>query len=188
MLFNVIPLWQDVSMCIRCEGYGEEQVERMYDLMIDVHGFAMTQVREHGQNGWTYTMGLRDRFGHPDLLIVHLVPSVQAELASKLGQMVVSDGTLDHEVLVASDIELVPVLPDHFRDGLVAEWVNRYRRFPEEGDFLQVMMGPSQLCECCQHRMQRLDDPAPLQLHRKNRQQRRAEQRHRPRPSNRHRR
>lgn len=166
-------------MCIRCEGYDEEQVGRMHDLMIDVHGFAITQVREHGQNGWTYTMGLRERLDHPDLLVVHLLPDVQAELASKLGQMVVDARRLDPEALAESDIELVPVDPRHFRDGLVAEWVNRYHKFPDEGDFLQVMMGPDRLCECCQHRMQRLDDPAPLQLHRKNRQQRRAEQRHR---------
>ena len=170
-------------MCIRCEGYSEGQVERMYDLMIDVHGFAMTQVQEHGEHGWTYTMGLRDRFDHPDLLIVQLVPKVQAELGSMLGQMVVDEGKLDFQALAENDIELVPVDPRHFRDGLVADWVNRYGRFPEEGEFLQVMVGPSLLCECCQHRVQRLDDPAPLRLQRKNRQQRRAEQRHRPRPS-----
>ena len=184
MLTNVICLCNGVIMCIRCEGYGEEQVGRMHDLMIDVHGFAITQVREHGQYGWTYTMGLREGLDHPDLLVVQLKPDVQAELASKLGQMVVDDGRLDPEVLAVSDIELVPVDPRHFRDGLVAEWVNRYHKFPEEGDFLQVMMGPSMLCECCQHRMQRLDDPAPLRLHHKNRQQRRAEQRHRPKPPN----
>ena len=190
MLINVIHLCKGVSMCIRCEGYNEEQVGRMHDLMIDVHGFMMTQVRGHGQDAWTYTMGLREGLNHPDLLVVHLQPDVQAELASKLGTMVVDDGRIDPEVLAVSDIELVPVDPRHFRDGLVAEWVNRYRRFPEEGDFLQVVLGPSMLCECCQHRMPRLDEPAPLQLHRKNRQQRRAEQRnrHRPKPPKGHRR
>ena len=166
-------------MCTRCEGYNDEQVERKFDLMIDVHGFAMTQVQKHGEHGWTYTMGLRDRFGHPDLLIVQVRPDVQAELAQSLGQMVVDKGRIDHQVLLVSDIELVAVDPRHFRDGLVAEWANYYGRLPGEGDFLQVMPGPSLLCECCQHRTQRLDDPAPLRLYRKNRQQRRAEQRHR---------
>ena len=165
-------------MCIRCEGYGEEQVGRMHDLMIDVHGFAITQVRKDGQHGGTYTMGLREGLDHPDLLVVQLLPDVQAELASTLGQMVVNDGGIDQEVLAESDIELVPVNPRHFRDGLVAEWVNRYHKFPEEGDFLQIMMGPSRMCECCRYRMQRLDDPAPLRLHHLNRQQRRAAQRH----------
>ncbi len=169
-------------MCIRCEGYGEEQVGRMHDLMIDVHRFAITQVRKHGENGWTYTMGLREGLDHPDLLVIHMRPDVQAELVSKLGNMVVEDGRIDPEVLALSDIELVPVDPRHFHDGLVAEWVNRYRRFPEEGDFLQVLAGSSMLCECCDQRMQRLDEPAPLQMHRKNRQQRRAEQRNRHRP------
>ena len=175
MLTNVIHLCKGVRMCMRCEGFSEEQVGRVHDLAIDVHGFVITQVREHGQNGWTYTMGLREGLDHPDLLVVHMLPDVQAELVSKLGNMVVDDGQIDPEVLAVSDIELVPVDPRHLRDGLVAEWVNRYGRFPEEGDFLQVMAGSSMLCECCQHRMQRLDEPAPLQPHRKNRQQRRAE-------------
>jgi hypothetical protein len=164
-------------MCKRCEGYSEEEVQRSYDLTIKVHGFVRLQIQNPTGSDWTYTMGLAENFGHPDLLCVQIEPAAQADYIHAVGAMVVDEGLPDPGELDELDLELVPVHPCHLQGGLVAMWVIRYGRLPVEGDFLQVVPGPSHFCECHGSSMQRLDDPEPLRLAGPNRAARRAQRR-----------
>ncbi len=150
---------------MRCDGFSEEEIERHDDLCIQVHGFLMQQVYEQprDERSWTYTIGLIENFGHPELLCVQISANTQAELVHALGTAVVENGELPAEALQDLDVELRPVHEDHLDGDLVASWRNRYAgRPPARGEFLQVVPGPSWFCRCHEGSVQHLDDPTPL--------------------------
>ena len=117
-------------MCLRCDGYSEEEVERSLDLGIRVNGWTATQISDDGERGWTYTLGMNERLDHPDLIILDAPIDIQAKIVSWLADKVCDDGDLDERDLEGNGIELLPVHPGQLTGGLVAQWSHRYRRFP----------------------------------------------------------
>lgn len=154
---------------MRCNGATREQIDRQQDVAIRVHGFNRVQVGANpgappDRATWTYTIGLLENFDHPDLLATQFAPDRQAILTQAVGQTVVDEGQLDPSVLTDLDIELVPVHERHVSGNLVATWVNRYGRKPLQGEFLQIVPGPSWYCgEHSGHaELRRMDNPKPL--------------------------
>ena len=146
-------------MCLRCDGYSEEQVRRALDLTILTHGFAIQQVDSH--RPWTYTIGLLEGFGHPELITVDLALDAQRELLAPLLSMITGTGALDPRWLTENEIEVVPVHEDHLASSLVAMWSDHYGRGPHIGTFLQVLPPASWLCAGHGHVLTRLDAPGP---------------------------
>ncbi len=146
-------------MCLRCDGYSEEEVDRAHELAIRVHGWTGIQVSDDGDSGWTYTLGLNDRLGHPDLIMIDVELEVQGQIVDWLASMVAETGSLDVAVVEANGIELVPVHPDQLCGGLVAQWSHTYGRYPAGGEFLQVLPPRGSLCACHSHQVRRLDGP-----------------------------
>jgi hypothetical protein len=146
-------------MCLRCDGYSEEEVERCLDLAIRVNGWTATQISDDGQQGWTYTLGMNEELDHPDLIIIDAPIDLQGKIVHWLATMICEEGHLDDDAVEDAGIELLPVHPEQLTGGLIAQWSHRYRRFPDAGDFLQVLPPKHLFCACHAERRRRLDAP-----------------------------
>lgn len=69
------------------------------------------------------------------------------------------DRHLDPDVLEDHGIELLPVHPEQLTGGLIAQWSHRYKRFPDAGDFLQVLPPEHLFCACHALQRRRPDEP-----------------------------
>ncbi|MEQ8719527.1 MAG: DUF4262 domain-containing protein [Acidimicrobiales bacterium] len=165
-------------MCRICDGYSDEELTRELDLAIRVHGFTRVGVENPDGTGWTYTIGLAENCGQPDLVCIDVEPDFQQRLVQAIAATVVETGSPpDARSLAQLDVELVQVHPRHLDGDLVNLWAERYRRRPGEGDFLQVLPGSSHFCACHARAARRLDDPRPVTTPGPNRAQRRARDR-----------
>ena len=60
-------------MCLRCAGLSDAAVADHYARMIDEHGWAAVGVT--AEVPWMYTVGLRWRLDHPELVVVGVEPT-----------------------------------------------------------------------------------------------------------------
>lgn len=141
-------------MCMRCDGYSWEEIDRHHDLVIRVHGYLIQQVDD--VKPWTYTVGITESWGRPELLMVDVEPEVQAMLIKAVADDHIDHGDVRPSTLDLLDVELVVVDERHFRNGMVATWEDRYSRSATTGDFLQVVPGPGWFCEHHAARVRRL--------------------------------
>ena len=154
-------------MCMRCDGYSWEEIERHTDLVIRVHGF--TTVHVEGEFPWTYTIGAFESWDQPELLVVDIEAPIQQALVHALAEDYENFGEIVPDSLELLDIELAVVDESHFDDGLVAAWEGRYSMAATTGDFVQIIPGPSWYCRgCpkpgCPSEVRRLDEPRPRPL------------------------
>ena len=145
------------GMCLQCDGYSEDDVNRMVDLHIRVYGYHVTQVEE--RDPWCYTIGLQQSFGHPELVTTTVKMSTQVGLIQTVASMLTGSGEIDHEELGRIGIRLVPVHRSHLATGLVGSWESFYGRRATPGSFLQILPPKSWLCPCHQNAVARLDRP-----------------------------
>ncbi len=146
-------------MCLRCEGYSWEEIERHTDLVIRVHGFMAVHVEAPAP--WTYTVGAFESWDQPELLVVDIEAPIQKALVHAVAEDYVDFGEITHDTLELLDVELVTVDESHFTDGLVGRWEDRYSMSAATGDFVQLLPGPSWTCEECASALRRLDAPRP---------------------------
>ena len=165
-------------MCMRCERYSIEEIERATDLTIITNGYLLLRVTDV-YNPWSYTVGLRESYDHPEFVCVDIDTDCQQRLIKLLADQVATCGPIHDDMLRAADIELLVVDEAHLRDDLVVVWEKRYGRSAQTGDFLQIRLGPSWYCEHHANAARRLDDPAAGPPARPNRAQRRAARRRR---------
>lgn len=145
-------------MCMRCDGYSWDEIDRHTDLMIRVHGYLMIHVE--GPAAWTYTIGAFESWDQPELLVVDLEPAAQQLLTHAVADDYVRDGEVHDETLDLLDVELVAVHESHLVDGMVAAWEERYSMLPQTGDFVQVVPGRSWFCDRHVDLVRRLDEAA----------------------------
>ncbi len=160
-------------MCMRCDGCSDEEIERATDLTIITNGYLLLRVTDE-YNPWSYTVGLRESYGHPEFVCVDTSTARQQQLIRLLADEVADQGRIDDDVLRGADIELLVVDEVHLRDDLVVVWEERYDRSAQTGDFLQIRLGASWYCEHHADGARRLDDPGAGPPARPNRAQRRA--------------
>ncbi len=158
-------------MCLECDGYSFEQVMQAIDLDVRAYGWHHVLVDE--PRPWSYTIGLRESYGHPELAMVDVELSAQVALIRWACESIEDCGAIDEYERAALGVEIVTVDDAHLRSGdWFGTWHNFYGEPPPSGSFLQILPPPS--CECEVHRGQsrRLDrsDLRPAG----NRQQRRA--------------
>jgi len=158
----VAPLRDHRRMCLLCDGYSEQQVMQQIDLAIRVHGWQLTQVEDE-HLPWTYTIGLLETYGHPELLVVDLKPDAEVALLQALVEIIQQHGSLPPDELGRRGLAVVPVHEAHLSTSLLASWSRYYGRCPAPGSFLQVLPPSSWFCECHAHAGRRFDrvDPQP---------------------------
>ena len=63
-------------MCLKCDGYSEEEIARGRELIIATHGWMVQGVVPdgHGQpnGGFAYTVGVTESYGLPELVIMDM--------------------------------------------------------------------------------------------------------------------
>jgi hypothetical protein len=144
-------------MCLRCDGYSEDDVLRAIDLNVRVHGFSMTYVE--GSRPWTYTIGVTESKGHPDLVITDMEgPSAAPMLRWLYEQIDPADG-IDSAAVAAAGVGLVRLDARYLTGYWFGDWVRRYGRLPRVGEFLQVLPPGHVFCLNHRHADRRLDRP-----------------------------
>ncbi len=140
-------------MCIKCDGYSDEEIMRGIDLAIRVEGFFVQGVAEDPDTpgGWSYTIGLTD-FDLPELVVMDLPLSVSVGLLTSVAARLITG----HELaVVASDLDcaLGPIHLDHLDRDLILVWLEYYAEMradclPSRAQFLQLVPGPTHRCSC----------------------------------------
>lgn len=133
------------------------------DLRIRVHGWALQQVTDHdGCVRWSYTIGLVEHYGHPELTTLDVEADTQTRVLRKLVDDIVQHGEVSPITVTAGGLEIVEVLPQYLRSDLFGTWSNRYGFQPPPGTFQQVLLPPSAFCPCHADMQFRLDRPGVL--------------------------
>lgn len=65
-------------MCVMCDGSSLTDVMEMYRRFIDDCGFAIVAVDD--QPSWTYTIGLLEKYDHPELVVTGLPYSTASQM------------------------------------------------------------------------------------------------------------
>jgi hypothetical protein len=130
------------------------------DLTIRTYGWQLQQVTD--TNPWSYTIGLTESYGHPELMIIGLELDVQNTVIRKIVDPIVQSGSVDHEFLERQGVTLVDVHPDHLAGDWFGTWSNFYECTPTPGSFLQIVPPPDWFCECHQHSIPHFELPGPI--------------------------
>ena len=144
-------------MCLRCDGYSEDDVLRAIDLNVRVHGFHICAVED--ARPWTYTIGVLQTTGHPDLVVTDIESRQAGRLLWWIYERIDESGRLDAAELTENGIRIVPVHRAQPHDELFGTWIQHYGRDPQIGEILQVLPPPEWTCPTHRHAMTRLDRP-----------------------------
>jgi len=169
-------------MCRICDGASRDHVRLELAQIIDTHGWAVQGVKgETDADSWAYTVGLVERFGHPELVVTGISMKAASGLLNDVadrvrdGERFVPAETID---LGGVDVGFAAVHPAQFSRGLFAMWFEHYRAVPQAGlklSALQVVLPDWLFCASHARHMPRLDRPDPaLGLTRPNRAKRRS--------------
>ena len=117
-------------MCLQCDGYSFEQSMLSLDLTIRTYGWQLNQVTD--ANPWSYTIGLTESYGHPELMITGLELDRQNTMIRKIVDPIVRTGNVDHEFLERGG-HARRGTPQHLRGDWFDTWSNFYERTPPAG-------------------------------------------------------
>ncbi len=133
------------------------------DLQIRVHGWALVQVRDDDDGTvWSYTVGLVENFGRPELAMIDVDLEYQARVLTSLADGIAATGKVPPSTMLGERLQLTEVHPDHVQSDLFGTWANLYGSYPEPGMVLQVLLPDDAFCECHTGAGRRLDEAGPL--------------------------
>ena len=76
-------------MCLKCQGWTDEQIRQERVKTIERHGWSVTTVTGDGTTAaFAYTIGLTRYHGHPELLVSGLPPTVAGQFLNGFGEQV----------------------------------------------------------------------------------------------------
>ena len=132
------------------------------DLTIRTYGWQLTQITD--ANPWSYTIGLTESYGHPELMIAGLTLGRQSTVIRRIVDPIERTGRIDAAELADVGITLVEVHPHHLRGDWFGTWSNRYGNAPPDGTFLQIVPPEEWFCDCHRHSVPRFDRAAPIRF------------------------
>jgi len=155
--------------------------------VIASHGWAVVAVEpSRHDDGWAYTVGLSEGFGHPEIIVRGASPPMALDLVDQIAELVSAGhqftpgDTIDLDGPVIARVGLIDVDLSHVPGGRFDAWFSYYARIGHAPPFsaLQVLLPDGQ--HCCHHQVAvgRLDvPPSSLDGYSGNRATRRARQR-----------
>ena len=170
----VRPLVQNAHMCLQCDGYSHEAAMQALDLQIKIHGWVVVQVGDDDL-AFSYTIGLVENFGHPELIVLDVARRHQQGLINELAEGIAANGRPALDRPSTRGVCCVEVHNNHLHGDHFGMWAARYGALPQPGQVLQVLLPDIAYCECHADAVRRLDRPdstPPAQPH-LNRAQRR---------------
>lgn len=143
-------------MCLRCDGYSEEQISGMTEMHIRVYGWSVVAVEE--ARPWSYSIGLLENFAHPELVVTDMeIRSAKALINAVADVVRRGNGQPAHCELQDRGVEMVVVGERHMRSRLFNSWTRYYGEPPHAGDFVQILPPPEMYCACHRDKYRRLD-------------------------------
>lgn len=153
-------------MCLRCAGWSDERIARRYARLVDAHGWAAIAV--DAEVPWIYTVGLRWRLDHPELIVVGVDPVDAHHLLHDL-----VDRIEDGEVLRPGGLAVLPDVEVTFghvhHRNLSGEW---FAQWPSAARAcgvgttslraLQVRVDQLDDCDGCFDRQRALERPCSV--------------------------
>ncbi|MGQ0520770.1 MAG: DUF4262 domain-containing protein [Actinomycetota bacterium] len=146
-----------LNMCSICDGATEDEVRQWFASTIDEYGWAIQAVEPGPDNwGWQYTIGLVERFGHPELVVAAgLSRQDEAGLLHHLVHEIEEEGRRfgpgDRISVAGAELRFAAVHPWQVDEaGVLNTWFDHYRAFPEflpRLSALQVVLPPEFFCE-----------------------------------------
>jgi hypothetical protein len=142
-------------MCKMCEGFSQEEMLADDAAIIAEHGYLVTGVGEGDPPHWTYTVGLLDLVGHPELIVAGPHFEVAGALLNLVGREIIggrSFGPGDAMDLPDDGaVRFGQVHPIQHRLGTFNVW----HALAERGDVraehlevVQVFIPRAAICEC----------------------------------------
>lgn len=156
-------------MCMICDGFSAEEALAAHDALIAEHGFTMIGVTPHrSEDGgalWTYTLGLLDAVGHPELVVAGPDLGSSAELLGTIARDVLAGGEYGPGDVIGDAphaITFGAVDPVQQELGTFTTWFEMkaagYLSAPRF-DAVQVFAPDAWFCACHQGRQPDLSDP-----------------------------
>ncbi len=158
LIISVTPLVHDAHMCLQCDGYSHETVMQAFDLKVKIYGWAVVQVSDDDL-AFSYTIGLVENFGHPELIVLDVDRDIQHGLLNEIAKGIADNGRSALDQPSTQGVRCVEVHKNHLHGDYFGMWANRYGALPRPGQVLQVLLPESAYCECHAHSVRRLDRP-----------------------------
>jgi hypothetical protein len=121
-------------MCFICDGGTEEQaVEEITQHIIETGWSVQGVLRQNGRLDWAYTIGLAERFDHPELVVTGMCCFPCAgNMLNQAARLVAGGRRPDvGEVLeLSAPVRLGAVHPDQWRGDRFAVWLRYYETRP----------------------------------------------------------
>lgn len=157
-------------MCEICNGATLHEVLDRIDDDIRRRGWAIQGVEGSRHGGgdrpWAYSIGLIERYGHPELVVIDLAVGACLGLVDELAARVATGERFapgdDVPIHGDASVGFVPVHAAHIERGLLNMWMNRYTGLGEASpplEALQVVV-PLTCCEGHRLRQSALSHPA----------------------------
>ena len=128
-------------MCTICDGQSYE--EALHDLHHLVQHFGWALQGVEAPRPWTYTIGLTERFDHPELVMAGVDISLAMTVLNALGTMVATGEQLSpgRPAVTVGETEVTfgAVHPVHLAAGLVGTWERYYDWRPGAAPPLDVV-------------------------------------------------
>lgn len=146
---------------------------RALDLRVKVHGWSVVQVGdEHA--AFSYTVGLVENFGHPDLIVLDVDRAYQYALINEIAKGIATTGRPALDRPLTEGVRCREVHTNHLTSEYFAMWATRYGGLPRPGQMMQVVLPDRAFCACHKHAVRRLDRPYSTPTVQLNRAQRRS--------------
>ena len=149
-------------MCMKCDGYSDDQIARWLELTILTHGWAVQGVEptspDDQSGGWAYTVGATESYGIPELVITDSDFAEAGHVLNWAVEKLRDGGTLQD--LVDDHILWVPVHDDHLDSELLVSYWEHYREAPRPGGVIQLFpSNHTDSAECVKASSTDLSDP-----------------------------
>lgn len=135
------PRGHDGDMCDICDGWTYEEV--FDDLHCRVRHFGWALQGVEASPPWVYTIGLTERFDHPELVIVGMEIPMAMYALNALGTMIATGERLEpgRSGVSVAEVEVAfgSVHPVHIEAGLVGMWEGYYEGRPGVPPPLEVV-------------------------------------------------
>jgi len=128
-------------MCFLCDGGTIEEWLDQTRERIDRYGFTMVMV-EGGKSSWTYTIGLTESFGDPELVVTGLDAEHSVFLIDGLAERIKDGERFDsgETSLCGVPLRIGPVHPTQWIHGRFNSWLEFYDDEPRpQPDAVQIL-------------------------------------------------
>jgi hypothetical protein len=115
-----------------CDGWTLDEAQADLNDRKQRFGWALQGVE--GARPWVYSIGLTERFGHPELVMAGVPIDAAMAVINALGRRIAAGEDLidgDHVREGEIELEVGGIHPVHVANGLVGQWEEHYWRHPE---------------------------------------------------------